>query len=212
MYGFTEAEIKIFRRLNTPQKIQNYLNKLAINFESDGDTCMSPRLVLKTKKAHCLEGALFAACALSFHGYKPLILDLRPEKPDEAHVLAVFKERGHFGAITKTNHAVLRFRDPIYKTIRELVMSYFHEYFLDNGKKMLRDYSLPVDLSRFNKHHWQTDEKGLFYISKYLDKVKHYDILTKHQIKTLRLADPIEIRAGKLVEWKLAKNRIVKKV
>lgn len=204
---FSKTEAGVLKKLNTPQKIQDFINRLAVNFEENGETVMSPQRVLKTRKAHCLEGALFAACALQFHGHKPLLLDLRPIEPDEVHVVTLFKDKGFWGAISKTNHAVLRFRDPIYKNIRELVMSYFHEYFLDNGQKMLKDYAGPVDLSKFNKKNWQTDAKDLFYISKYLDRVKHINILNKHQAKILRKADPIEIEAGKLVERELKKGR-----
>jgi hypothetical protein len=202
MPQWTSAETKILKKLDTPAKIQDFLNKLKINFEEHGDTCMSPRQVLKTKQAHCMEGALLAAAALQFHGRLPLLLDLRPLEPDECHVVALFKDHGCFGGITKTNHAVLRYREPIYKTLRELVLSYFHEYFLNDGKKMLRDYSRPLDLSVFDKRNWQTSDQDLSYIAKHLDQIKHFDILTPRQERNLRKADPIEIKAGKLVEWK----------
>jgi hypothetical protein len=141
-YDYIPEEIRLFRRLNTPAKVQDYLNALPFNFLARGVT-LSPRMVLQKQKADCFEGALFAAAALEFHGYKPLILDLRSvKKPyDYDHVVAVFKTDGCFGAISKTNHAVLRYREPVYKTLRELTMSYFHEYFLNTGKKTLREYS-----------------------------------------------------------------------
>lgn len=200
MFDLNSEETKIFKKLRSPAKIQDFLEKLRANFAKD--TCYSPRLVLKHKKADCIEGAIFAAAALRFHGHKPLILDLKAAKHDLDHVVAVFKIRGAWGAITKTNHAVLRFREPIYKSIRELVISYFHEYFLNNGQKTLRSYSQPVDLSRFDKRNWMTSEKDLWYIHDYLDQVPHKQILTKAMLKNLRRADPIEIQAGKLVEWK----------
>ena len=112
---------------------------------------MSPRLVLRNNKCHCIEGAIFAALALRFHGYKPLVVDLTASKDDFDHVIAVFKKDGKWGAISKTNHAVLRYREPVYKSIREIVMSYFHEYANDDGKRTLRSFSLPVNLSRFDK-------------------------------------------------------------
>ena len=194
------------------------MEKLKINFEKNGETCMSPRFVIKTRKAHCMEGALFAAAALEFHGLKPQVLDLRAVKHDYDHVIAVFKQFGYWGAISKTNHAVLRYREPIYKTIRELVLSFFHEYFDDKGRKNLREYSKPFDLSYFDKHplpfslprlrgrdgvevNWRTSDKNLFEIPQYLDKIKHYKILSRKQIQNLRRADKIEIQAGKLVEW-----------
>ncbi len=200
MLAWSDAELKILRKLDSPAKTQDFLNKLAINFEQNGATCMSPRRVLKTKKAHCLEGALLAACALQFHGHKPLLLDLRPIEPDVCHVVILFKAKGYWGGLSKTNHAVLRYREPVYKTVRELVMSYFHEYFLDSGKKMLRDYAGPIDLSRFDNRQWQTSIKDVWYIDKYLNKVKHHTIVHPWQERQLRKADAIEIAAGKLVE------------
>jgi hypothetical protein len=117
--------------------------------------------------------------------------------------VTVFKKFGCFGAISKTNHAVLRYREPVYKTIRELVLSYFHEYFLNsNGKKTLREYSKLLDLNYFNKINWRTSEKDLFEIPEHLDKIKHFSILSNDQIKNLRRADSIEIEAGKIVEYK----------
>ncbi len=202
MYGLNEEEVKIFKKLNTPKKIQEFLNKIPINFEENGDTCLSPRTVLNLNKAHCVEGAILAALILRINGYKPLLLDLTTTKEDYDHVVALFKENKHWGAISKTNHAVLRYREPIYKTIRELVMSYFHEYFIDNGKKTLRSYSKPVDLSRFDKLNWMTTEAELWEIPEYLGWVKHYKILNRKQINKLRKADNIEIEAGKIIEWK----------
>lgn len=199
---WNKSELKVFRQLSSPAKIQDFLGTLRINFEKSGPTFWSPRQVIKRRTAHCLEGAVFAASALSFHGHKPLILDLQAIHPDESHIVAVFQNRGYFGAIGKTNHAVLRYREPVYKTIRELVLSFFHEYFLNNGKKTLRSYSGPVNLSRFDKRDWQTSDEHLWYIDRHLDTVKHYEILKPWQERQLRKADKIEIAAGKLVEWK----------
>ncbi len=203
MFGFTEKEVKVFKLLNTPKKIQDFLNKIPANFEYDGETVLSPRRVLRENRAHCMEGAMFAAAVLRFHGYKPLVLDLTTVKDDYDHVVAVFKHKGHWGAISKTNHAVLRYREPVYKTIRELVMSYFHEYFTNHdGKKTLRSYSMPVDLSRFDQQGWMTSEEDVWYVPEYLAEVEHVPILTKSQIAFLRKADPVEIKAGSIVEWK----------
>lgn len=202
-FGFSYREIGILKKLNSPAKIQDFLNKLRINFEESGESCMSPSMVLKTGKAHCMEGAMFAACVLRFHGYKPLVVDLESTKEDYDHVISVFKEKGYWGAIGKTNHAVLRYREPVYKSIRELVMSFFHEYFLNSdGKKTLRKYSLPVNLSIFDDKGWMTSEEDVWYIPEYLAKIKHYPILKRWRIKNLRKADDIEIKAGKLVEEK----------
>ncbi len=195
---YTPAEIKLFKKLNTPAKIQDFLNKTPFNFDEREGSCLSPREVLKQKKADCVEGAIFAAAVLEFHGHKPLLLDLRSvKKPyDYDHVVAVFKVDGFFGAISKTNHSVLRYREPVYKNIRELVMSYFHEYFLTDGLKSLREYSVPLDLNHFNKIEWRTSEKNLSLILKHLDKIKHHKILTPKQEKNLRKADKIEIKAS----------------
>ncbi len=202
MFDLNKKELKILKKLNSPKKIQDFLNKIPINFEEGGDTCKSPRTVLKENKAHCIEGAMLAALALRIHGKKPLVVDLTATAKDFDHVVCVFKRKGKWGAIGKTNHAVLRYREPIYRDIRELVMSFFHEYFDDNGKKNLRSYSLPVDLSKFDHLNWMISEKDVWEISDYLVKVKHFPILTRSQIARLRKADKIEIEAGKLTEWK----------
>jgi len=201
-FDYTSSEIKVFKKLDSPKKIQDYLNSLKINFEKGGDTCISPRMVMRQKKAHCMEGAMFAAAALEFHGGRPLVLDLRSAAHDFDHVVAIFKEFGCYGAISKTNHAVLRFREPVYKTVRELALSFFHEYFDNKGVKTLRDFSNPIDLSRFDKFNWRTSEKNLFQVPDSIDDAKHYKILSKKQIRHLRKADKIEIQAGKIVEWK----------
>lgn len=207
MFGFNEKEVKIFQQLNTPKKIQDFIDKIPINFEPDGETVLSPRRVLRENRAHCMEGAMLAAAILRFHGHKPLVVDLATVKDDDDHVIAVFKKNGHWGAISKTNHAVLRYREPIYKNIRELAMSYFHEYFTNyDRKKTLRSYSLPVNLSRFDRKGWMTTEEDVWYVPEYLFKVPHKKILNRSQIASLRKADRIEVKAGSLQEWKKKKN------
>jgi hypothetical protein len=201
-FGFTRVELAVFKRLSTPQKIQDFLETLPVNFERDGETIRSPRRVLRDRTAHCLEGALFAAAALYVHGELPLIVNLKTTDRDVDHVLAVFRRSGRWGAITKTNHAVLRYREPVYKSIRELAMSYFHEYFLDDGKKTMRSFSKPLDLRKFNSRGWMTDEEDLWYVSKALDLVPHERILSLAALRGLRRADRIEIKAGKLTEWR----------
>lgn len=198
--SFTKKELQILAKLDTPQKIQDYINTLPINFEKQGETCLSPREVLCRKTAHCAEGAMFAAVALWFHGQKPLLLDIKTSRDDYEHVVALFKRHGHWGAISKTNHAVLRYREPVYKTIRELALSYFHEYFKDNGTKTMRSYSAPFDLSTIKDQSWIIDEKDVWDVIFELNKSRHFNILSKVQIKGLRKADRIEIEAGKLKE------------
>lgn len=209
MFDLTKKEEKILRKLNTPKKIQDFLNKIPINFDYKKDTCMSPRQVLKKNKCHCIEGAILAALALRLQGRKPLVVDLTATDDDFDHVIAVFSEgkgnKKFWGAISKTNHGVLRYREPVYKTIRELVMSYFHEYFDDKGRKNLRSFSNPVDLSRFDYLNWITSEEDVWFIPDFLIKTKHHKILTRKQIHNLRKADKIEIEIGKITEYRYNK-------
>lgn len=207
-FNLPEKEYKILKKLDTPVKIQDFLDTIKINFEPDGDTVLSPLSVLEKGICHCVEGAILAALALRVHGQPPLLLDLTANKSDFDHVVALFKKDGKWGAISKTNHAVLRYREPIYNSIRELAMSYFHEYFDDRGKKNLRSFSLPVNLKRFDKRGWMTTKNEVDYIPEYLAEVKHFPILTKKQIRNLRPADSIEVRAGKLVEWSFVAGRL----
>lgn len=201
MYNLTKQEKKVFDRLDTPQKIQDFLITLPINFERTRETLMSPRLLMKKHKAHCIEGALFAAACLSYHGYEPKLLDLVAHKKDYDHVVCLFRQNGLWGAISKSNHSVLRWRDPIYRSVRELAVSYFHEYFLDDGSKSLFRFSAPFDLGVYDPS-WVTADMDLWQIGSDLDGSKHYDILTSGTRSTLRKADKIELKAGKLREWK----------
>lgn len=198
---YSTAEQRIFSKLTTPAKIQDFINRIPINFEKNGETCMSPRRVLREQKAHCMEGAMLAAAILEFHGHKPLVLDLVAKRPDDDHVVALFQVKNYFGAISKTNHAVLRYREPIYKTVRELALSYFHEYFTHDGKKTLRTYSHPINLKQFDALQWRTTEKDLFAIPRGMDKLPHHKFLESWHARGLRKADVIEIKAGKLVDW-----------
>ena len=167
------AERKIFAKLTTPQKIQTYLDTLPINYERGGETYMSPRRMLKPKTALCLEGAFFAAPAPPYHGHKPLLMDLRAVRPYQDHVLALFRINGLWGAISKTNHVVLRYRDAVYRSPRELALSYFHEYVESDGRKSLREYSNSFDLTRYTPERWVTAEKELHWLVDGLDTTKH---------------------------------------
>ena len=198
--GLSQGELRVLQRLDTPSKIQDFINSLRRNFELDGETCMSPRTVLRTRRAHCVEGALLAAVALRLHGHKALAVELVATEDDDSHMLAVFKQRGCWGAITQTNHAVLRYREPVYRNVRELVMSFFHEYFLnENGKKTLRSYTRPIDLSIFDKRGWVTAEDDIWYVPEYIEEVHHYDLLTPWHVRNLRPAEPVEIEAGSIL-------------
>lgn len=200
-FGLEPAEYRRLKSLSSPQKIQDYLDALALNFEPNGDTCRSPRGVMKEGSAHCIEGAMLAALALRLQGQRPLVLDLVSAKHDDDHVVALYKRHGCWGAISKTNHAVLRYREPVYDTIRELAMSYFHEYVDSNGNKTLRLFSPPINLARFDQQNWMTADAPVWFVAKYLNTVPHYPILSRAQIATLRKADPIEQKAGSLVQW-----------
>ena len=147
-----------------------------------------------------MEGALFAAAALWYNGEPPLLLNLRTTDDDYGHVLTLFKRRGLWGAVTKTNHAVLRYRDPVYASIRELAMSYFNEYFLDSGKKTMRSYSKPFDLTKYGDE-WLVSKKNLWKIFDDFMASPHTSVVDKKMIRHLRRAEPIEIKAGKIVEW-----------
>ncbi|MDD5721559.1 MAG: hypothetical protein PHT16_03940 [Candidatus Pacebacteria bacterium] len=208
MLCFTKKEKKILEKLNTPSKVQDLLNGFKFNFEKNGETLKSPILTLRARNAHCFEGALLGAYILSLHGFTPYLMHFKVTKEDYDHIVVPFKVNGYWGALSKTNHMVLRYREPVYKNIRELAMSYFHEYFLSDGKKTLRQYSAIFNLNTLkNKSDsrsgsWVTSTEDLWYIDKKLDRIKHYDIIPKSYLKKLRKADKIEIKATKLVDFK----------
>jgi hypothetical protein len=198
-------DFSIFKKLRTPAAIQDYVNGLEMNFTGRRHTYASPLVVLETKKAHCMEGAMFAAAALWYCGHPPLLLDLKTTDKDADHVVALFKEGNRWGAISKTNHAVLRYRDPVYRDPRELAMSYFNEYFLDSGEKTMRSYSAPFDLLKCRAAHndgWLTTRGDLAAIAEALDFSRHFQIVKKDAVHCLRRADASEIEAGKIVEWR----------
>ena len=195
--GFNRGEKSVFRRLTTPHKIQRFLDELGYNKEPDGVTCRSPRRVLEDRLAHCMEGALFAAAALRVLGHPPLLVDLEAVRDDD-HVLAVFRERGCWGALAKSNYAGLRFREPVYRTLRELVMSYFEHYFNLAGEKTLRRYSRPVNLRRFDRLGWMTSRADLWEIPEYLVTISHTSLLTKELERSLGRVDARLMAAGQV--------------
>ncbi len=175
---FDAAERKILQRLNSPLKIQQFLDdEIRYNKELEGDTCHSPRLVLRRRKAHCMEGALFAAAALEFHGHPPRIVDLEAVRDDD-HVIAVYQANRCWGAVAKSNYSGLRYRSAVYRTLRELVMSYFDDYYNPSGEATLRAYSRPVSLGRFDALHWRTSEDHLWEIPKHLFAIRHSPLLS----------------------------------
>lgn len=193
-------EFSIFKRLTSPGKVQDFIDAIPMNFEKKGETCCSPLMALRHNEAHCLEGALLAASIFWCHNQRPLLLDLVSAENDHDHVVALFRAGGRWGAVSKTNHAMLRYRDPVYKSVRELAMSYFNEYFIDSGEKTMKSYSAPFNLARFGQD-WLVSEKNLWEIGAALDDSRHYEILEKGMSKKLRPADAIEVKANKIKQW-----------
>src|SRR5216110_2593609 len=167
--GFTSSELRTLRALKTPAGIQRFLDEIPYHLAG---TAWSPRKVLQEKTGHCLEGAIFAAAALRAIGFPPLILDLEADQ-DTDHVLAVFKLRGHWGAVAKSNFTGCRYREPVYRTLRELALSYFHIYFNLRGERTLRRYSRPVNLARFDRDEWMTSEENIWVVPNYLCDIPH---------------------------------------
>lgn len=198
--GLTEAEAALLAKLKTPEKIQDFINDIPINKEPEGDTCLSAREVLKQNRAHCIEGAFVAAAAMWLAGHAPLLMDMKAEGDDD-HVIVPFHHRGYWGAMSKSNHVFLRWRDPVYASMRELMMSYFHEYVSDAGHKTLRSYSVPFDLRRHNPALWVTSQDSCWDIAWYLDQSRHYDLVTSAQVRRLRGHDKMEMKAGKILEY-----------
>ncbi len=195
-YGFNARETRVLKALKTPEKIQRFLDtEIAYNKEPDGDTIRSPRRVLRDKVAHCFEGALFAAAALRVQGFPPLLLDFEAVRDDD-HVLAVFRLHGHWGAIAKSNFSGLRFREPVYRSLRELAMSYFEHYFNLSREKTLRNYSRPVNLSQFDRIDWMTAENDLWEINDHLANLPHVPLLRNGTRRRLARVDDRLFAAG----------------
>ncbi len=195
-FGFNASETRVLKALKTPEKIQRFLDiDIDYNKEPDGDTIRSPRRVLRDMVAHCLEGALFAAAALRVQGSPPLLLDLEAVRDDD-HVLAVFKQHGHWGAIAKSNFSGLRFREPVYRNLRELAMSYFEHYFNLSQEKTLRNYSRPVNLAQFDRVGWMTAEEDLWVINDHLANIPHVALLRNGARQRLARVDDRLFAAG----------------
>jgi hypothetical protein len=196
----THPELRALKGLSTPRRVQNLLDTIPINHERRGETCSSPLVTLRRQSAHCMEGALVAALALWMNGHAPLVMDLKTTDDDVDHLVTLFRVGGYWGGITKTNHAVLRYREPIFRDLRELAASYFHEYSLPDGRKTLRSFSRPFDLRRYDDN-WVTTDEPLWDLERRIDRSPHAKLLNRRQIAGLRRADAIEIRAGRLTEW-----------
>jgi hypothetical protein len=192
--GWTRAEIGSLHSLTTPGRIQEFVDGLAYRAE---DAPGSPRHVLAERRANCYDGAIFAAAALRRLGHPPLLLDMQAVRDDD-HVLAVFRSRGGFGAVAKSNFVGLRFREPVFRTVRELVLSYFEAYFNLKGEKTLRAFSGPFDLSPFDRLEWTFRDDPLQYIAERLDGSRHFRILTPAMERALVRVDPRTMQAGLL--------------
>jgi len=199
--GLTQPEYVTLARLSSPQKIQAFLNALPVNHELAGETIFSVREVLRFRRAHCIEGAFVAACALWIHGEPPLLLHLDCDDSDYPHVLALFRRGGCWGATSKTNGVVLRYRDPIYRNLRELALSYFHEYCNKRGHKTLRSYSGAFDLRHVDPALWVTAERACQEINDRLARLRHYPLISSRQEKLLTRRDAFEQQAAKNVEY-----------
>ncbi len=184
-FSFTSAELRTLRALKSPAGIQRYLDELPYNLSF---TARSPKKVLYDRTASCLEGGIFAAAGLRVLGFPPLIFDLEAEQ-DTDHVVAIFKVRGHWGAVAKSNFTGCRYREPVYRTLRELAMSYFNIYFNLRGERTLRRYSRPVNLGRFDHLHWMTTDKPIWFIAEHLCEIPHISLLTSAMEKNLTRVD-----------------------
>lgn len=199
--GLTRAEYLVLERLSTPERIQDFVsNRLSINHEVDGETVLSVRGVLRERHAHCIEGAMLAACALWVNGERPLVMYLHAVY-DWAHVVTLFRRGGCWGAISKTNGPVLRWRDPVYRSLRELAMTYFHEYANKRGQKTLRAYSGAIDLARFDPRAWVSNEGDCWPMQHALEARRHYPLISPAQERRVRYRDALERRAGKVVQY-----------
>ena len=183
--AFTPAELRKLRSLKDPHGIQRFLDDMPYHL---ADTAWSPRLVLRENTSHCLEGAIFAAAALRANGFPPLLLDFEAEH-DTDHVMAIYRVNGHWGAIAKSNFTGCRYREPVYRSLRELAMSYFNLYFNLRRERTMRTFSRPVNLRRFDHLQWMTTEKPVWFIVNYLFEIHHYKLLRPGMVKHLHRVD-----------------------
>ncbi len=188
----TPAERRKLRSLKDPYGIQRFLYAQPYHL---ADTAWSPRRVLRENTSHCYEGALFGAAALRANGYPPLVIDLEADR-DTDHVIAVFKQRGHWGAIGKSNYTGCRYREPVYRTLRELALSYFDTYFNLARERSLRTFSNPVNLARFDDQDWMTTEEQVWFIAEYLFTIRHFPLLRPNLVKHLHRVDTRSFKAG----------------
>ncbi len=190
--GWTPAERRFFAGLRTPHDVQTFLDSIPYSAE---ERYRAPRSVIRDRVAHCFDGAVFAAAAMRMMGRPAVILDMHAVRDDD-HVIALYRERDHIGAVAKSNTSVLRFREPVYRSVRELVMSYFDGYFNVDGERTLREYTVPLRLSRFDKHAWMTDDDTMELIADTLSEIKTYPVLTPAMARALHKIDQRLLDAG----------------
>jgi hypothetical protein len=183
--SFTPAELRKLRSLKDPYGIQRFLDDMPYHL---ADTAWSPRNVLRENTSHCLEGAIFGAAALRANGFPPLIVDFEAEH-DTDHVVAAFRVDGHWGAVAKSNFTGCRYREPVYRSLRELAMSYFNLYFNLRRERTMRTFSRPVNLARFDRQEWMTTAKPVWFIVEYLFEIHHYKLLRPGMAKRLHRID-----------------------
>lgn len=192
--SWTKEEKEFLKSFRDPWSIQIFLDSIAYNPAYE---CRSPRWVIRKRSAHCFEGALFAAAALDFLGHKPLIVDMKAFNDDD-HVIAVFRDEGYWGSVAKSNFTSLRFREPVYRSLRELIMSYFDFFFNIYGDKSLRSYSRPFNLASLNSRNWATTDDDLEYIGDKIESLYHFPVVTEKMIKKLNIASDSMLKAGML--------------
>lgn len=192
--GWSPDERRVLEALCHPAEVQALVDTL--DYEpAPGAT--SPRVTLRRRRAHCFSGAILAAAAMRHLGHPPRLLDLRAVDDDD-HVLALFREDGLWGAVAQSNFTTLRYREPAYRSLRELVMSYFDLYFNVRGKKSLREYSRPLDLRRFDDQGWMFDQRPLARIEEAIERQHHYRIVPGALEHRLRPAPDYLLAAGLL--------------
>jgi hypothetical protein len=191
-WGFTPAELRKLRSLKDPHGIQELLDDMPYHLQ---DTAWSPRRVLAENTSHCYEGALFAAAALRVNGYPPLLVDLEAEH-DTDHVIAVYRVDGYWGAVGKSNFSGLQYREPVYRSLRELALSYFDLYFNLRRERTLRTFSRPVHMKRFDHLQWMTTDKPVWFVAEYLLTISHTPLLSPAQVKRLHRLEGRLFRAG----------------
>ena len=191
-FGLLPENVRTLRALKTPAQIQKFLDSLEYQY---GNTAWSPQRALRERKGHCLEGALLAAAALRLNGRPPLLMDLESVHDDD-HVLALYREGGLWGSIAKSNFAGLRFRAPVYRTLRELALSYFEDYYNLRGERTLRSYSGPVNLERLDERNWMTSEEDVWCVPELLIAARHYALFPDKVARALPRLDRRSFEAG----------------